>query len=131
MNCDPELLKNVSTMDEYKSNKNCKGRYEGDSVPSSCKPCQHAILDVWGGAEKELERLVRVVEPGGSLGLIASQGWFISSDVARKHPELANYRGLLNSNITNDIFKKPVTFGEFCYGMISRTNRRGKEWVSC
>ena len=78
MNCDPELLKNVSTMPEFLDNMLCKGRFVGDSVSSACKPCQHAILDVWGGAEEELDRLKKVVEPGGPLGLTSSQGWFIS-----------------------------------------------------
>ena len=75
-----------------------------------------------------MERLVRVTEPGGPLGLISSQGWFISSDVARMHPELASYRGLMNSNLTNQIFKRPVTFGEYCRGMKIRTNSKGREW---
>ena len=43
-----------------------------------------------------ISRLVRVTEPGGPLGLVSSQGWYISSDVARMHPELASYRGLMN-----------------------------------
>ena len=128
LNCDPLGLKNLSTMPEYDGHPNCKGRFKGDSVPTKCKPCQHAILDVWGGAADELSRLVRVTEPGGPLGLVSSQGWYISSDVARMHPELASYRGLMNSNLTNQIFKRPVTFGEFCYGMRKRTKGRGREW---
>ena len=128
MNCDPELLKNVSTMPEFLDNMLCKGRFVGDSVSSACKPCQHAILDVWGGAEEELDRLKKVVEPGGPLGLTSSQGWFISADIARKNPEFSSYRGLLNSNLTNEIFKRPVSFGEYCNGVRIRTNERGKEW---
>ena len=128
MDCHHNALKNYSTMIEYNDFVACRGRFIGDSVPSQCKPCQHAILDVWGGAKKELDRLVRVTEPGGPLGLISSQGWYISSDVARMYPELASYRGLMNSNVTHKIFKRPVTFGEFCYAMIRRTGKRGTEW---
>jgi hypothetical protein len=128
MECEAQALKNVSTMAEYDGYAACIGRFVGDTVPSRCKPCQHAILDVWGGAKEELDRLVRVTELGGPLGLISSQGWYISSDLARMHPELSSYRGLMNSNVTQKIFKRPVTFGEFCYEMIRRTGKRGQEW---
>ena len=127
MECHLDALKNASTMSEFAEVSDCQ-KNAHDVVPSQCKPCQHAILDVWGGAKKELERLVRVTEPGGPLGLISSQGWYISSDVARMHPELASYRGLMNSNVTQKIFKRPLTFGEFCYAMFRRTSATGSEW---
>jgi hypothetical protein len=75
-----------------------------------------------------ISRLVRVTEPGGPLGLVSSQGWYISSDVARMHPELASYRGLMNSNLTNKIFQRPITFGEYCYTLKQNTNSIGTKW---
>jgi hypothetical protein len=133
VNCDEQQFENISIMNEFIDHPECTN--QGDSTTTSplsplpqCKPCQHAILDVWGGAKEQLERLVRVTEPGGPLGLVSSQGWYISSDVARMHPELASYRGLLNSNLTNKIFQRPLTFGEYCYNMVKRTNQIGTEW---
>lgn len=115
-------------MPEFDGNIRCKGRFRGDSVSSKCKPCQHAILDVWGGAEKELSRLVRETDLGGPLGLVATQGWFAPADLVKMYPELASFRGLLQANLTNELFKRPISFGEYCYVFAKETKEQGRDW---
>ena len=90
---------------------------KNDQMPSVCKPCTHVMLDVWDGEEEQLARSLATknVEYGGELGLYPRQGWYAPETILEKSPELATYRGLMITNLTQAIFKRPLTFGEYCY----------------
>lgn len=75
------------------------------------------MLDVWDGQESHLKTALKSkqIEFGGNLGLIEQQGWYTQETILKKYPEFATYRGLLNSNKTESVYQRPLTFGEFCW----------------
>jgi hypothetical protein len=92
--------------------------YDGQGRATvKCKPCTHAMLDVWGGQEFEMEEAMtkRYAEDGGYLGIVARQGWFASKSTLDSVPMLSSVFGLNHSNMTRRYFQRPLPFGEFCY----------------
>ena len=65
LSCDPQQFENISIMPEYEDYAECIESNKADetsestvgsTISSKCKPCQHAILDVWGGAADEVSK---------------------------------------------------------------------------
>jgi len=88
-----------------------------DRCTENCKPCAHAMLEVWQhGQEENYRNYViekQTIEDGGALGPIGEYGWYTNADTVEMYPALASYRGFDDPGLT-DIFKLPLPFGEYC-----------------
>ena len=68
------------------------------NVPLDCRPCGHAMLEVWSGPQDAnihkytVER--KTVELGGELGIDAEIGWYTSKIAMDNASSLATHRGL-------------------------------------
>ena len=103
----------------------------GGLVHTQCKPCAHAILDVWSDGEKELESMKREANYTGSLGVSSEigieggHGIYTLASVRNKDPELATFRGLQDPTKAAQ-FTQVLTFGQYCSklksGMLTAPN---------
>ncbi|MEU3849883.1 ABC transporter substrate-binding protein [Streptomyces sp. NPDC029554] len=65
-----------------------------------------ALLEDWGHPEQE-QRYVkdkRTIAPGGELGVIGHIGWYVPTYLAKKHPDITNWKNL---NKYADLFRTP------------------------
>ena len=91
----------------------------GGLVHTQCKPCAHAILDVWSEGEIELEKMKRLANYSGSLdvsseiGIEGGHGIYTLASVRNKDPELATFRGLQDPAKAAQ-FTQVLTLGQYC-----------------
>ena len=106
------------------SNLDVPSDLKSTSCTENCKPCAHAMLEVWpGGQEDTFAKYAfgeKTIEYGGALGLAAEHGWYATKHALESNALLATYRGLKDANATKT-FQRPLKFGEYCL-------RRKKEW---
>ncbi|MEU1000569.1 ABC transporter substrate-binding protein [Streptomyces tibetensis] len=65
-----------------------------------------ALLEDWGHPEQE-QRYVKdkkTIAPGGELGVTGHIGWFVPTYLAKKHPDITNWKNL---NKYADLFRTP------------------------
>ena len=114
MGCSYKYVETLPPMEEFLSHEACQGSYPGAPVPNKCRPCQHAMLDVWG-QEDAFDANSSQFEHGGALGVIGKQGWFISAATLDTYPQLVSWRGLSNPSATHRALPRVLTFGEYCH----------------
>ena len=113
--CSHDDRRTIPIPNDLEAHDACKGQVAEDL--SSCKPCAHAMLDVWGSQELELENAIasRTIEEAGKLGIVARQGWYAPKSIIENFPSIATYYGMKNSSLTGSLFQRPIPFGEYCY----------------
>ena len=98
----------------------------GGIVHQQCKPCAHAILDVWNEGAEILEQMVNGATDGNNsnqtvtslglgseLGVVGGHGIYTLASARNKDPELATFRGLQDS-AKAALFTHVLTFGQYC-----------------
>ena len=142
MDCPKEYLDTLAIPDDLKTTAHCNPGQT--NIPLDCRPCGHAMLEVWSGSQDDNIRKYAVerktVELGGELGIDAEIGWYASKVAIDNSSALATYRGLksevaqcsakldgiyFNSPTTQCVskavansqahkFREPLRFGEYC-----------------
>jgi hypothetical protein len=79
-------------------------------------PCAHAQLEVWSGQSTavQMEESKGTVEFAGGNGMVGGLGWYVSESVFQKDLTIATFHGLKDATKTKTLFKKPVTWFEYC-----------------
>ena len=89
----------------------------GGNVVRSCKPCAHAILDVWSDGQQAVQSLIsakaRHIRLGAEIGTVGGFGVYTLAAVRNQYPELATFRGL-QEHAKAGMFGKAMTLGEYC-----------------
>ena len=97
MGCSAEYIESLPVPAAFKDATQCQPPRPGASPPPMCKPCTHAMLEVWSGEERELApRLLetRTAEHAGTLGVEGQLGWFTTEGAVEREASMASWRGL-------------------------------------
>ncbi|KAL7538557.1 hypothetical protein ACHAWF_006130 [Thalassiosira exigua] len=101
----------------YKANevKDCR------TVKTANQTCAHVLPEVWPVRQYMDEDQV---ERDGN-GMVGQLGWYVSTDVVRKHPSLASHWGLRsNRTLLAELFKRPTTWKVECFCIAQTTFKR-------
>jgi hypothetical protein len=85
-------------------------------IPLHCKPCTHAMLDVWENQDAEISKYIyvdRVAEMAGPLGYTGGLGWYFPKSGVEKL-NISTFRNLRDSGVAEK-FGRLLTWGEYCY----------------
>jgi hypothetical protein len=86
------------------------------SIPPSCKPCTHAMLDVWETQDANIEKYVQqdgIAEIAGPLGYSGGMGWFYPTSGLEKR-DFSSFAHLRNETIAGE-FGQLLTWGQYCF----------------
>ena len=90
-----------------------------DDCRATPLPCAHVFPEVWTGQEPQFSRLVEAdsIEPPIGNGQVATGGFYIPRRLAREMPSLQGlfgYQGEANRQLLANLFKRPLTWKQYC-----------------
>ena len=110
------------------SGNNFEGMKEGNELrdcTKTNKTCCHFLPEVWEEHRSQMDKAARegYIEKPSANGMRSGSGWYIPDHVAREHPTFKSHFGLRgeeNRHKLAEIFKRPMTWADYCH-LVSST----------
>ena len=108
----------------YESLQNAKS-LNGDCTKASRKfgndTCSHVLPEVWSGQINAYKQALanKYIEPPEGNGMVGKFSFMIPKILAQQDPSLTSYHGLKNRTKMAELFKRPMTYLQYCTSVSS------------